>query len=63
MEEKILSLLSDKRLRTSLEIIEELNLGEENDELVIKTLNKLSDDYTLYCTKKGKYIIVLYRYL
>ena len=57
MEEKILSLLSDKRLRTSLEIIEELNLGEENDELVIKTLNKLSDDYTLYCTKKGKYML------
>ena len=57
MEEKILNLLSDKRLRTSLEIIEELNLGEEYDEDVIHTLNKLSDDYTLYCTRKGKYML------
>ncbi len=57
MEEKILGLLKDKRLRTSLEIIEELNLGEEYDEEVIQTLNRLSDDYTLYCTKKGKYML------
>ena len=57
MEEKILNLLSDKRLRTSLEIIEELNLGEEYDEDVIHTLNKLSDDYTLYCTRRGKYML------
>ena len=57
MEQKILDLLSDKRLRTSLEIIEELGLGQENDELVIDALNRLSDDYTLYCTKKGKYML------
>ena len=57
MEQKILDLLKDKRLRTSLEIIEELNLGEEYDEEVIQTLNKLSDNYTLYCTRKGKYML------
>ena len=55
MDNKILDLLSDKRLRTSLEIIEELGLGQENDEMVIDTLNRLTDEYTLYCTRKGKY--------
>ena len=31
MEQKILSLLSDNKYRTSLEIIKELNLAEAND--------------------------------
>ncbi len=57
MENEIINLLSDNKYRTSLEIIKELALPEANDAFIMKTLNKLADDYELVCTRKGKYTL------
>lgn len=53
----IIELLSDKKARDSIEIIEYLNLGDINTELILSTLDKMTKDYMLYCTKKNKYML------
>lgn len=57
MEKKIIELLSDGKAHDLMEIINYLQLDLSDDELVIKTLNKLVDNYDVYCTKKGRYML------
>ena len=57
IEESIIELLSDKRARDSIEIINYLALGPKYDEVVMQILKKLTDNYVLYCSKKCKYLL------
>ena len=57
IEKSILNLLNDKKMRTSIEIINELGFGKKYDSVVIEILHKLVDNYDLYCSKKGKYML------
>lgn len=56
IEDRILELLSDKKARDSLEIINYLQLGNNYDAMIIELLNKMVDNYDLYFTKKNKYM-------
>ena len=56
IEQSILELLSDKKARDSIEIINYLNLGSKNDAIVLEILKKMTDNYDLYMTKKNKYM-------
>lgn len=56
IEKSIIELLSDKKARDSIEIIKYLTLGSNYDAIVLEILQKMVDNYELYCTKKGKYM-------
>jgi len=56
IEQSILELLSDKKARDSIEIINYLSLGSKNDAIVLEILKKMTDNYDLYMTKKNKYM-------
>lgn len=57
IEKFILNLLEDKVPRDSIQIIEALDIGPDMDGKVVEILQKLVDNYTLYRTKKGKYML------
>ena len=59
MEDKILELLNNKDVSYSVEEIEEylnINTVEDLKEL-LKVLNKMEEEYTIYRTKKNKYML------
>ena len=59
IEQSILELLSDKKARDSVEIINYLNLGPKYDAVILEILRKLELSYDLYCTKKHKYMLFI----
>ena len=56
IEQSIIELLSDKKARDSIEIINYLSLGSKYDAIVLEILKKMTDNYDLYSTKKNKYM-------
>lgn len=58
MEDKILELLNRKNKALSIQEIERLLELKTKDEFCIleDTINKMCDDYTIYCTNKGNYM-------
>ena len=56
IEKSIIELLSDKKARDSIEIINYLGLGAKYDTVVLEILKKMVDNYDLYSTKKNKYM-------
>ena len=57
MEQKILELLSDGKAHELFEIVDYLELNQASDEIVINILTRMVDNYDVYCTKKGKYML------
>lgn len=57
MEKEILELLSDGKAHELFEIVDYLKLNEASDKVVIDVLTRMVDNYDLYCTKKGKYML------
>lgn len=56
IEQSIIELLSDKKARDSIEIINYLSLGPKYDAVVLEIIKKMADNYDLYTTKKNKYM-------
>ena len=56
IKKEIKNLLSDKKARDTLEIIEYLGYGKEMDSEIIKILSEMTSVYDLYMTKKGRYL-------
>jgi len=57
IEQSIIELLSDKKARDSIDIIKYLGLGPKYDAMIIQILQKMTSDFSLYSTKKGKYML------
>lgn len=57
IEQIILDLLSDKKARDSIEIINYLSLGKKYDAYILETLKKMTERFDLYSTKKNKYML------
>ena len=57
MEKEILELLSDGKAHELFEIVDYLKLNQASDKVIIDVLTRMVDNYDLYCTKKGKYML------
>ena len=57
MEKEILELLKDGKAHELLEIIDYLGLGKDSDGKVTSLLTEMVNNYDVYCTKKGKYML------
>ena len=56
IKKEIVELLSDKKAREAVEIMEHLNYGREYDSLVMEVLQEMTDLYDLYLTKHNRYM-------
>ena len=56
IKKEIVELLSDKRAREAVEIMEYLNYGREYDSLIMEVLGEMTDMYDLYLTKHNRYM-------
>ena len=57
MKEKILEILSDKKPRDIIEISYLLGFDKKVNVEVSKELKKLMEEYEVYCSKKGRYML------
>ena len=53
---EIVTLLSDKKARSQIDIIEALGYSKEMDQTIVSTLWEMLNEYDLYLTKKNKYM-------
>ena len=56
IKKEIVELLSDKKAREAVEIMEHLNYGREYDSLVMEVFQEMTDLYDLYLTKHNRYM-------
>ena len=53
---EIMNLLSDKKARSQIEILEALGYSSEMDSSIVKIIGEMTDEYDLYLTKKNRYM-------
>ena len=56
IKSEIINLLSDKKARSQLEIVESLGYSKEMDSNIINIIQEMLNEYDLYLTKKNKYM-------
>ena len=56
IKKEIIELLSDKKAREAIDIIESLGYSKELDNLIMETIQEMTNEYDLYMTKHNRYM-------